>query len=118
MKNIHTLIIIALLLVLSGCSTKTRSKVQVLFTPEEASLSCLDISKDAKVAIVKDSKGENVLQLSCSGQNKAPYVILHDKSDKWRLSRNNYLAADITNNGKLMHWWKYALMLTAGAHRE
>ncbi len=101
MKRFSLFIMALLLMIVSGCKIKTESKVQTLFTPEESSLSSLEVSKDANVAIVKDDKGINTMQLSCSGQNKAPYVMLHDKSDKWRLSRNNYLAADITNNGKV-----------------
>ncbi len=101
MKHLHLFIMALLSMIVFGCSTQTASKVQILFTPNEASLSSLEVSKDAKVAIVKDSKEHNTLQLSCSGENQAPYVIVHDKSDKWRLSKNNYLAADITNNGNV-----------------
>jgi hypothetical protein len=101
MKNIQIYIMVLLLLAVIGCRNTTEKKVQILFTPDESSLSTLEISKDAKVAIVKDSKGENTLQFSSSGQNQAPYVIVHDKSHKWRLSKNNYLAADISNNGSV-----------------
>ena len=57
MKNLQLFIVMVLLSILIGCSNKTENKVQILFTPDESSLSNLELSKDAKVAIVKDSKG-------------------------------------------------------------
>jgi hypothetical protein len=101
MRNLQTLIMLVLLSTLFGCSTKTENKVQNLFTPNESSLANLEMTDDAKVAIVKDSKGSNTLQFSCEGKNQAPSVIVHDKALLWRLNRNNYLAADITNNGSV-----------------
>jgi hypothetical protein len=49
---------------------------------------------------LRKSVDGNALQFLCGGVNQAPYVIIHDKSKSWKLSKYNYLKADITNTGK------------------
>jgi hypothetical protein len=99
MNHLCPLSILILLLFLFGCSIKLTNENQILFTPNEASLANLEVSSDAIVSIVKDNRGANTLQFSCGGKNQAPWVIVNDKSKSWKLSQNNYLAGDITNNG-------------------
>jgi len=98
MRNLQTLIAIVLLLFIIGCSNKTGNKDEILFNPDESSLSNLEVSNDAKVGIAMSNSGSNALQFSCGGKNQAPWVIIHDRSKSWKLSGHHYLAADITNN--------------------
>ena len=73
MKNIYQVLIVAICLLIIGCSSnKLKDNSQILFNPEEASMVNLETSGDAKIAIVKDKNGENVLQFSCDGNDKAP----------------------------------------------
>lgn len=100
MKHSHYFLIAILGLSLAGCEVNKPENQQLLFNPKDHSLENFETGKDAKIALVKDEKGKEVLQLICVENSKAPWIILNDKSGSWKLAGKNYLAADITNIGE------------------
>ncbi len=99
MKLLQSIIIVNLFFFVTACSNReTQQDKGLLIDPENFTASSLVASEGVQAKFLKN--GDNFsLHFTCDGQTNSPYVIIHDRAKKWRLSHYHYLAADITNPG-------------------
>jgi hypothetical protein len=99
MKYLQIFLVTIFLLLTVSCRNKKEIS-EVLFNPkDQINKDNIEVSDDAKVELLR-ADSINALQFSFGGVNKAPYLIIHNKSKSWKLSRFHYLKAEITNYGK------------------
>jgi hypothetical protein len=96
MKYLQLVFAILFLLFAFGFDNK-KEKSKILFNPQgPAVLNNLEGSGDSKVELLSD---RNAIRLNFGGIDKAPVIVIFDRSRTWKLSEFNFLAADITNPG-------------------
>jgi hypothetical protein len=100
MRSLQFVFIVSLFYYIVSCTNSISHKdTGLLIKAEELSHFTLDVSKGVEAGFVNIDRN-NTLQFICDGKTNAPFVIIHDNADLWKLSEYHYLAADVKNPGK------------------
>jgi len=97
MKNLRFPLSIAVLMVLISCGKKNNNSKLV----ELSDQNCLKTITSANGGIFKiASKQANSIEFYSDGSSPISTIVFHNQKNNWHLSKYEFLAADITNNGK------------------